>query len=865
VICNARDTIALSDSVARLLSRYVFRRRIVSLISALGVGCAVFLTIVLVAVLLDRLFAFPRPVRIAELTAAIAVLIAILIRPLVRLTWRFDTVDAAIAIESSTSIFDQRLVTVVSHAASNSMAAQLNGEVESLARQPGAQPRLSLRPLVRPVAAALVMILVIASLWSIPRLGLPRLLSRLFHPLTDISPVTATRLAVLPGNTAVIDGRPLTITADVQSKMLDEPTLHLSDDGRTWTPWPMFRDEQSDASKFGYTLPAVDHDWRYFVTAGDATSAVFTVSILRPPTVAEFRIHGQPPGYLHQPASNFTSTDGQIELSQGSQVTVEFVCTEPVRQLQLKSPARQLETSATADVAVRQAHFTVTNHEAFTVRLTGENGMTNSAARLVIHPLIDRPPVAHLLEPVNLSQISSGEEISAHYLATDDHGLSQLTLEARCIGASSEQIVINVPADSRNLEGNARATFRNHRPVVGDVITLRLLAKDLAGQTANSEAVYMLVCPPVADRVPITFLMPLLDASAAADRLSAQLESAADAIEQSDLQRANNSLSDAAETAPILERSLFRMLRASTSSDQAEAICNLIDAAAICRATIEEIINSPIDPPAGIALLSRTAVNREQLSDSLRLMKEGRQSAVILADQTGLAGFDSAEVHRTAATARRVSAIRNSAEDQLADKIRELGLDPLRSDIFDQLSARVIAEQSMYAAASPIDFPIPGKTTDRVEQKVLAARLMAAAKAETLRPDGDLARANELAARSVSLTPRPGSPPAMLLAFRANAAAFRKDDAQTDSLDAERRRAVPRSDREASIAKLTAIHRTLQGLADKLDRLAAFEPDLASEAFAVANASNLAMRDAAVERLLAVNALSPLVVESSRR
>jgi hypothetical protein len=276
MISNAPAIPSSSPGIDRLLGRYVLRNRLVSLVRAIGVAVAVFLAVMIAELILDRLFALARPVRVIVFAIDATVIIGIVVPRAAALVRRFNPVAAAIAIESRTPAFDQRLVTVVSQPGTGLLIDQLRRDVECLIEQRDVHPRLEIKPLLQPWVAGLVMSLLFALLWTMPRMAMPSLLSRFVHPLEDIAPATATRLTVRPGDIAVPEDKSVTVSVTVESQTADQPLLHLSDDGRTWTVWPMVRSSSLPAV-FNYSLPAIDREWKYFVTSGDATSRVCTL------------------------------------------------------------------------------------------------------------------------------------------------------------------------------------------------------------------------------------------------------------------------------------------------------------------------------------------------------------------------------------------------------------------------------------------------------------------------------------------------------------------------------------------------------------------------------------------------------------
>ena len=303
----------------RYLADYVRRRRrhaaarAAAWASLVGIGWAA------LACMADRLHPLAVPVRAALLIVDGAAVVAVVAGPALGLARRrFNPVAAAAALEQEHPAFDHRLVTVASPGGSPDLRAAVARDVGHLidATGPARVPR---QPLVTAWAAVGLALLVAAGLWRWPWLDGPDLIRRLLRPTAGLPAVTTTRLAVLPGSTAVTDGSPLTVVADVRPASGDA-RIHVSDDdGHTWAERPM----AAAADHCTATLGPADHDLLYFVTAGDATSPRYAVRVRRVPAVVSFRFRFDFPPALHRPPATLTNTTGHIDAPAGTTVTVD--------------------------------------------------------------------------------------------------------------------------------------------------------------------------------------------------------------------------------------------------------------------------------------------------------------------------------------------------------------------------------------------------------------------------------------------------------------------------------------------------------------------------------------------------------------
>ena len=361
----------------RYLADYVRRRRrhaaarAAAWASLVGIGWAA------LACLADRLHPLAVPVRAALLIVDGTAVVAVVVGPALGLARRrFDPVAAAAALEQEHPAFDHRLVTVASPGGSPDLRAAVARDVGHLidATGPARVPR---RPLVTAWAAVGLALLVAVGLWRWPWLDGPDLIRRLLRPTAGLPAVTTTRLAVLPGSTAVTDGSPLTVVADVRPASGDA-RMHVSDDdGHTWAERPM----AAAADHCTATLGPADHDLLYFVTAGDATSPRYAVRVRRVPAVVSFRFRFDFPPALHRPPATLTNTTGHIDAPAGTTVTVDVAATVPLRAATIAVGPDEVQTLPTPDPRVRRGTLTVHGDARLTVALTAADGTPGAGPR----------------------------------------------------------------------------------------------------------------------------------------------------------------------------------------------------------------------------------------------------------------------------------------------------------------------------------------------------------------------------------------------------------------------------------------------------------------------------------------------------
>jgi hypothetical protein len=378
--------------VDRYLAAHVRRHRLAAVARAAGWSVAISSSWALLACIIDRLLPLPPAVRIAAVAVALCGCAGLLARPVVRLFRRFDPVAAAASVERMRPAFAHRLVTLASPGPPSDMRGQLEVEVREVIAATG-RARVPRRPAVTAWAAAAFALTVVAGLWRWPWLDLPQLARRLARPTSAVAAVTATRLAVQPGDADVIEGRSIVIRAlATRLSSPDAVTLHASDDGgHTWVDRPM--SPAGDGSTA--TLNDVDADVRYFVTAGDAVSPTYALRLHRVPGMVSMRVRLDYPSALKRPPRTADVTDGVILAPVGTTVTLTLTATIPLRRATLVVGPDRIETSATADPAVRRATLVVRRDARFAVEMTAADGtMGGGPPAGRVHVERDPPGVA---------------------------------------------------------------------------------------------------------------------------------------------------------------------------------------------------------------------------------------------------------------------------------------------------------------------------------------------------------------------------------------------------------------------------------------------------------------------------------------
>lgn len=765
--------LSLPSSIQTYVTNFVTRRRRFAVGRAMGMAAAVFLAWMLVACAVDRFAQLDRPIRLIVLVCGTAAALLVMVRPIAHLLRRrFDWIAAAEDIEGCSASFSQRLITIVSqqmsrpeYRGSDELLEQLRDEVSEGVAQEDTAKLVPTATVARPWMVAILIVILTAGLCLIPSFGLPRLMARFFQPLAVMLPVTTTRLEIKPGKTDVVEGQPLTIIAKVQRLGESSVVLHVSNDGQSWTTWPMPANHDGD---YAYTLGSVDHDLNYYVTGGDATSLTYPVHLLHVPAVSEFRIHYQYPAYTGRSPLTVSNTDGLIEAPTGTQATIEVRSTQPLAEATIALGGKRLSMNETAEPAVRQAMLLVSKNQPYRLQMTARNGVQGSGPETTaIRATPDQPPLVRLVSPADDLRLSPHDILPLQYEAIDDYGLSSLSAQVQVNSQSPWPMAIKLRGDARHQAGFYNLDLALLKPSIGDVVSVWMQAKDTSGQLSISEVRHILVSPRSIDMNTHQRIAELTTASQLAQALNTELTTAGQALDEAagqgdhlseaylaTIARANRHLGAANETGLLLRQSLLRAIVHSAGAAQSVTLADLVDSAQVCAGVAGDAAGAQPDQK-NADRLAKAKLN-EAMNDSHRLVEwlhtlsfaEG--AAAILADRENLAASEKQPTPKEKEAADRLKETRDRAQQDINEAVAALKLDSQAGDLEAQLQRMVQAGVDLTRSQQPVDFVGASRQWAVKLGKawkwppLLDRRLSAAAQAEAVRPDADLIRAHDL-------------------------------------------------------------------------------------------------------------------------
>ncbi len=401
-------------------NRLLFRRRLGSLISLLGLAAALLLGVNG----LDRLLSL-RETTALVLTAAGAAGAAVFFLTVFVRSWfrRPRGVDIALAAERLWPELMDTFVCAVeiyeNKSAENEELRPLERLV--LSRAEGMTAELPLESRILPRQYRVGRMLARAGLFLLlAGLGLRGTGARkAYYGFLERYAGGAPGLVVQPGDVDAPEGADVTVLAFIRRWDKRARVRILAPDGRRC--FPMTPGRKTDA--FRFTFYGVSGAFRYRIETPALVSRYFTVTTYRPPALRGTEIRITPPEYTGKKPRTLSDLEDLAAVT-GSRVRFQFHTARAVRAT-LEWLGRELALPAGAD-GIYAATTRITGSGRFRVRLRDSQGHGFCSSWFSVTAIPDQPPVVEVIEPHHDTEVTARGTVSTLARAVDDFGVTEL-------------------------------------------------------------------------------------------------------------------------------------------------------------------------------------------------------------------------------------------------------------------------------------------------------------------------------------------------------------------------------------------------------------------------------------------------------
>jgi hypothetical protein len=297
-----------------------------------------------------------------------------------------------------------------------------------------------------------LVLLVVA--WTLLAVSFPRYLvtgmERIFMPLADVPPVGSWNVDVTPGSTVtVVEGDKLDISVKVKSALglegkVPVPDLVWQNKGASSSTTESTASSGQHASmlpsgklgEFNFSFSAVSQPFTFTVVADDSRSASVRVEVIPLPQLKGSTFQITPPAYTGLKPFAQPGPPETLEVPEGSTVKVRLELLPQSPKVVWKDGTSSTDTTAAASTDMTQAdngwELTRQVNASSTYQLLVTMPGLPEARTLAqgqITSVPDRPPEVDFVTQDRNRAVSPGGQLPVTIRATDDYGLSSISLQ----------------------------------------------------------------------------------------------------------------------------------------------------------------------------------------------------------------------------------------------------------------------------------------------------------------------------------------------------------------------------------------------------------------------------------------------------
>ena len=275
-------------------------------------------------------------------------------------------------------------------------------------------------------------------------------LRRVLFPYSGPPPLTFTRLETMPGNTLILKGADVAITAITAGKRPDRAFLYLQEGGAQGDgAWDKKVLRGTADGKFHYRLTGVLRPMSYRLKAGDARSETYTISVTEPPVIVGVEVDYRYPEYTGRPPEKKAGS-GDIAAVRGTTVTITARANKPLKTAQVRFGDETQSLVLVRGETIRSQAFDIEKDESYSFHLEDTHGFANTEAiTYAIRALEDKPPVVGIRSPETYSDATPDAVVNISFRAVDDFGIEKVWLEYSVSSGELKEEEDKVAGDER--------------------------------------------------------------------------------------------------------------------------------------------------------------------------------------------------------------------------------------------------------------------------------------------------------------------------------------------------------------------------------------------------------------------------------
>ena len=259
--------------------------------------------------------------------------------------------------------------------------------------------------------------------------------SRLMQPWQFVPSVGRVKiLSVEPGNTEVLIGSSVTITARVElpEKKTYDAYLFVAEEGKPEERFPMT--PSKDLSEYTFTVPTVLKPVKYRVEIGDSQSAIYRLGVTQIPAITEVEVTLDYPAYLGRPSETFRQRVPDLRGPQYSEATLKIFASAPISAGEVVLDGKPIVGNVASDGRTFTVKIPLIRDGQFVVRLKNQAGQVDPNPRVNRVTVIpDQPPTVEIVKPARQFTAALGDRIPVKIRIADDYGVGRARLEMKIV------------------------------------------------------------------------------------------------------------------------------------------------------------------------------------------------------------------------------------------------------------------------------------------------------------------------------------------------------------------------------------------------------------------------------------------------
>jgi len=272
---------------------------------------------------------------------------------------------------------------------------------------------------------------------------------RVFSPPSEISFISKTKISVSPGNTRVLRGSGLDITAVMAGELPKDAIVRYKLQGKGWKTGRM----NGTGESFSFQIAALDKSVRYFVKAGDGASPRYEAAVISPPAIETFEFGCKYPEYTRLSERKIVQKTGDIEVLYGTGVEISGTTNNQMAEAKLLI-AKQEYPFSISGKKVKGPNLSINKDLAYSLRLIDMDGYVSDGKQIgSVKAVSDKPPTIQVVLPGQNIIIGKFERIPILINVRDDYGVKKAAIKFRSGDEKEKEKVLK----SSDFGGTAHA------------------------------------------------------------------------------------------------------------------------------------------------------------------------------------------------------------------------------------------------------------------------------------------------------------------------------------------------------------------------------------------------------------------------